>query len=469
LAFSKKITLWGKTYIQDKSEIPIQAKIEVFRDSPIPGKALNKCLFSPPKRYMVEKSTLGEYSLTLIPNFYNIAVTPLDESSATLPPIHIKDLELKEDTYYDFVFEKEENLILVSGKITRYKGTAPIQNLNVRALDPEKGWIVSTTSLTDSKGDFEIFLDPQIKNFKLRIAPTKDNPFYPTLEIGTYAVPKEKKQIDIGVISFPPLKGPYLYKGIIQGMKEKQLYRISEATVIFKMKLQPQKQKELTMNYNFEQMAISDAQGNISLTLLGGEYQVKIIPPPKSEFASYFSKSIAITSTLENQRFTLSLKHLLKGKVFTPQGSPIEGLIVEAIPALIYDKGELLRERSASTITNKDGSFVLPLNPQVYYIYLKPPENKGLAWTIKKIDLRKGDIENNFTLNDSNLIFGQVQDASGAPMSEVTINIFHVFPSPNNQSLLSLHLSQGKTDENGNFYLLIPYSLAGLSLSQDKN
>ena len=328
---------------------------------------------------------------------YDVTATPTGEAASLLPPIRTRIDVPKFDGPADFLrvdFTYPDELVMVRGIIVN-ADEVPIAGLQVQAVDPMSGTVVSSSTVTDATtGEFTLYLDPAASAWVFRISGGAERPEYPTLLADpAYFFPDDTGYVRILV----PTLTPVFYTGRVSPVDASSGDGIPNATLTFRS---TDVFDETTgVLGSFRATATTDPDGRYGVYIVPGTYDVIVTPPDEvptpdregtmpSPYGVVVEREIeirlpAMGGDLVGQTFEVPARASVGGQVVTSNGEWVTGATVQAIalgrpsaaPAAQYN-------RSGDATTDATGQFTMRLDFGTYDIAIKPARESGFSWLV---------------------------------------------------------------------------------------
>jgi len=267
---------------------------------------------------------------------------------------------------------------------------APVDGLNVRAIDRETKRVVSSLAVTGDEGEsgtFELVIDPAAENYVFRIDSGIDRPFFPTtIADPAYLWPDADGVAHILV----PSQSTTTYVAAVERASVAG-DPVPGSVVTFRADgvLDP----STGIGGSFRATQTTDENGEFAVLLLPGAYDVVITPPQTEEDVGVHVDSVQIhdapdSDIIQGMTFLLPDRVRLHGNVTTTDHREMPGATVQA-QALgrspVEDPPNLavFHNRSNNTTTDPNGLFNLPLDEGVYDLVIKPPAESGFPWLVR--------------------------------------------------------------------------------------
>lgn len=471
---------WAKT----GETVPAQVKF--IRPSLLPGNGpIELSTSTSPQTVAVTTGVQADYQLRVTAGaLYDVVVEPSGDAARAFPPLYLSDqMAPKQGDVWplDIVYPAQLASVPAtgSGLVVSIEGgqQVPQDGLQVRAVEVGTGRIVSSTALTGTTstlplttsdpGSFVLHLSPSAGSFVLRVTAGADRPLFPTLTI-------DPSQLFPGAVLVPSLQ-PVTYEGQVEAMSSAGTVRVPNAIITLVSDDVFANLSQETAS--FRTTATTDADGQFSVQLLPGNYDVIISPPASMgtgdpsmvavasrDFGVLVQQNVHIDATnsvIRGQLFTVPLRAHLGGDVETADERPVSGATAQATalgrsvvggdPAAPYN-------RSSDTLTDAHGLFDLRLDVGVYDLAVKPPMGSGFPWVVEPgwWTSEPGAVVNeHFEIGSPVPLRGVVRDADGAALPGAEVKAYAVVEDPPGE-LRSVAVARSVTDSDGSYELLLP-------------
>ncbi len=171
---------------------------------------------------------------------------------------------------------------------------------------------------------------------------------------------------------------------------------------------------------------VTDASGAGTVDLFVERYDILAFPPLASPWRT-FALSRDFTLADREQPFAIRLerKTFVTGHIVDFGGRhPVERASVTAVRT---EPDSEVDGRSASTETDGNGDYVLPLDPGSYVFIIQPRESAGLPTHVQRdVQVPAGAIaaRTDIELPRATIVEGIVSDADGQPLADVVVEVF---------------------------------------------
>jgi hypothetical protein len=453
------------------------------------------------------------YGARLIPwraelEAYAAYVEPKDSDADLFPPVLVSGLEFVENrgaggpvqpTRWEYDLPGPTQVRRLRGVITRSDGT-PVPNVSVRAEDPVTARRVSTVATTapyttmagggpgdPATGSFELLLPASVRYLRLVVAPTEDEPNFPTtvwqnLDFDTLDVNADAALVfnevagdpaaDQPPLAFPAVGLPVRLEGTVEGTETGTgaAVPVAGALLTFEREI-PTGLEGVTAT--FFRIATTDGEGRIvpggdnpdgsvGVALLEGDYAVTVTPPTGLRVAGMHTDFLRIAAppgerVQRGQVFQLGPRAELHGTVLDlghqPVGDlPIESkLVVPSGDGVGADPGAL--NRVINGYTDPDGAFELYVEPGTHLVLLAPLVESGFPWRIvSNVVAPNGPV-------DASLEAPVVLDGLVTIGGEATAGVEVEALVRSETFGVTIEVGSAQTDASGAFHLLLSPSL----------
>lgn len=230
----------------------------------------------------------------------------------------------------------------------------------------------------------------------------------------------------------------------------------------------------------YQAVSTSDAQGRFEIELVPGSYRVTAVPKDGATYALQTSTwSVAATPKDQSGRLvTIPASASLTGVVRRQnQNQPLANATILAVPSRFGKRptflDRLLRPaeatgvRSQMGMTDEDGSFDLPLDPGVYDVTVRPPEESGYPWavlpntTIKEAgqSLTNIEIGNPVAYSGKVTVPGLTPESPRVAMPGALVRFYALVgdtADPAAPTVSAVEIGQTRADSGGRYRLLLP-------------
>ncbi len=350
------------------------------------------------------------FDLEMLPGKYRVMVIPESLQAISFPVLYIDEVVIDSSGIIYDSNDEAMDLILPVGTASVegvvLQGGLPMNGLDVVAVDPTNGRIVSTASTTEcivdedlfeECGKFEIKIASGTEDFSLKISRPFE-PHHPEFVIDGFSMTSAVDNIlDLTgdpALSLDPLGVPVQYLAKVNKPVKTHdgLFFQDPAPgcfVLFESNDVGGGRVEKWVTTN-ESGALEEIEGVTGINLYPGDYKVTIIPAfitasSATDYTAYTTdEPIAISeaSQGEEQVFTLSWRPLLEGTVVANgKNVPVSTLTAEAVG----DVPQTVRPGTSST--GFDGSFSMWLDEADYHVAAEAPVESNFAWGTEVITI----------------------------------------------------------------------------------
>ena len=348
------------------------------------------------------------FDLEMLPGKYRVMVMPVSLQADSFPVLYIDELVIDSSgLLYDSNGDPIDLVVPVGTASVAgvlLQGGLPINGLDVVAVDPTNGRIISTASTTkcvkvdgfDVYGRFDIMIASGTEDFSLRISRPFE-PHHPEIVIDGFSVASAGDPLDLtgdSALSLDPLGVPVQYHAKVNKPVKTPdgMFFQDPAPGCFVLFESDDVgggciEKWVTTN---ESGALEEIEGITGINLYPGDYRVTIIPAlitasSATDYTAYTTDepiTISEASQEEEQIFTLSWRPLLEGTVVANgQSVPVSTLTADAVGVAPQTV------RPGTSSTGYDGSFSMWLDEADYHVAAEAPVESGFAWGTEVITI----------------------------------------------------------------------------------
>jgi len=409
-----------------------------------------------------------------------------------LPPFHIRRaFHVGEDALHPHT-SKWEIVLPEPGDFFRIRGVVveslssptPVVGARIFLRAPETGEL-STTAETDGEGRFEVLVQPPdgaaggllaLPEYEAHVRASEVNPTVPQVVAASGLV--LSGETDLGVLEVGFLGTPVPVTLAVQDGSGLFLPdRLGGTTV---------RLTGAVGRGTVEVEALVDAEGRAAFQLPTGAYVVSVLPPPEGDLA-LLQAPLAVEAGRPEVTTALHLEPRpeLSGWVVTPDGTPLEGVLVTAVftGKGAYPTTSPLPERRFLATSGADGAYSLRLDPGQYRVIADPPASAGLPRRIEPYVFVTSSEQRTLHLDSPMAVIGLVEayppiDEQGRvtgrglqdrgtdrepsaaiplPATNVKVEVFPYSPEWD-PGTTRIPLAETWTLEDGQFLLLLPAS-----------
>lgn len=406
-----------------------------------------------------------EFNTTVPSGVYDVYVTALAGCEVDFPPIFIPNQRFdSEDVKFDLSVSSLANLSGVVSGPADGQGPKTLAGWQVSLISADHGNVISTTRKLGSSvpTNFTLVYQASDKDtVLLRLQP-------PPHEIAP------EMFWDLAVLD---LDGD----GHVQiDLESLDLSTVKVTGTVIDTALDPVDQASIWLRSNklsgasqgliatYEAMSSSSEDGSFSMMLLPGTYQVITTPPGSSTLLMTETTWSVASSPVSQAGRTVELgtSQLLKGTVVEPvHGRGVENLHISVVPLSrardSFADGLLApppsTPRSTSGMTDEQGWFSLAVDPGVMVFRASFSRESNYPWlTIPAVSVESsplGELHLRFPVPFS----GKLQDPGGNAIQQALLRVFAVLEETDIHG--AVQIAEGRTDNEGNFMLLLPSQL----------
>jgi len=220
----------------------------------------------------------------------------------------------------------------------------------------------------------------------------------------------------------------------------------------------------------------TNGEGQVEAALIGGtateprNYQITILPSPDSGYAGRCVPQHQVTGVGNNgptpysTAFSLDPKVSLVGTVVANDGSPAATVSVTATPAAAGISAPCSSPTSntaVSATTDRDGAYVMLLDPGSYTIDIEPPMGAPLPRLTEEgnqalvVSADSATATHDVVLPAGEAVDAVVASASGTPLVAAGVRIFEVLCT-NGACIQPALRAQAQSDNFGKFRVVLP-------------
>ncbi len=420
-------------------------------------------------------ATAGTYQVSVPPNqvdeMYTVRVRPTD--SAAFPPA-MRRVHITADQTLDLSVASGARLFSLKGQITDVVNS-PLVGTRVVLRDATTLLNLSTTTHTDEKGHFEIFIsqDSGFTGSVLLIAERGDT----TTGLLSLTLPLTAKALQAELLNaamqlhFPAIPAPTHRSFAILGTSSSGADKAVAGAHVQLLTLLSGSVLSGGIQVTHEVEAQTDPNGKFDADVypdIGGarKYTIAVAPPADSEFQTTTTDVAITASTGFGEDVRLATRPTVSGTVLDPSGNPLKGVVVQPAFNTVDATSSTSIATSAHTssaTSDVDGRFSLRLDVGTYDLALVPPASSQLPrqWVVGQVV--NGDVDLHRVVAAKPVLFdGVVLTISGEPV-KATLHLY-IVPAGNAgcvergaTCLAPPRLqAEGNTDKNGRAPLLLP-------------
>jgi len=157
------------------------------------------------------------------------------------------------------------------------------------------------------------------------------------------------------------------------------------------------------------------------------------------------------------QDIVLERRYQVSGRVLGADKLPVKGAAVEAQPIISIDAVDALPGSSAATTSGKDGAYELYVDPGIYNIEVRPPQESLLPSSVLSAAPIRGDTALDLNVPEPRVLQGTVEDPLGQPLASAQVMAYDLVPGTQQPITHRAALrAQAITDSRGTFSLVLP-------------
>ena len=490
LRLGESVSMQGSVYASDKPNMPVPSRVVAWRDSKIKGRP----------RVQVE-TTVGtggktdtpkDYVMWLAPGHkYTFLIAPKMPFNVLYPPLVMDNVTIASHAKKDFVLEGEERTVAVKGKLVDAAGNA-IRDDKVKIKDPAKpkdptaylssslhiwakevgGFHESTLAKTDHlTGAFSFRVPASTtvpatgRTYDVKVESQPGSIPMPTLTctnvvLGIFSSAKAEQ--DLGSLRMPAFLMPKLFTWSVKGSDK--LSKVAGATVTFHLAMDkvPRNQGFEKCTAYYQQTAITDATGKVTVMLLPGstknqKYQVTVAAPNGSPYASRLIKDLEVGSSGGvHKDIILDDRYELSGKVVGPDGKPVAGAKVEAA-GIKSVASATVQPATTSATTDAKGIFKLFADSGNYNINVRPPYGAALpSYVMRNISVTGNHDDLLFKIPMGTILAGTVKQPGGKALGNARVEVYEQVYHTDQKTLTTTLRASDISASGGTFSLVLP-------------
>ncbi len=490
LRLKASVSIQGSVYASDKPNQPVPARVVAWRDSKIKGRPKVQVETTVGKGGKTD--TPKDYVMWLAPGHkYTFFIAPKKPFNVLYPPLVMDDVTVSSHTKKDFVLEGEKRTVAVKGKVLDATGNA-IRDDKVQIKDPSRpknptaylssslhiwakevgGFHESTLAKTDHlTGAFTFRVPPSTtvpatgRTYNVKVESKPGSIPMPTLTctnvvLGIFSGTKAEQ--DLGSLRLPAFLMPKLYTWAVKGSDK--LTKVAGATVTFRLEMDkvPRNQGFEKCTAFYEQTAITDAAGKVTVMLLPGstknqKYQVTITAPNGNPFASRLIKDLEVgASGGVHKDIILDDRYKLSGKVVGPDGKPVAGAAVRAA-GIKSVASATVQPATTSATTDAKGIFKLFADSGNYNINVRPPHGAALpSFVMRNISVTGNHKDLLFKIPMGTILAGTVSQPSGKALGDARVEVYEQVFNTDQKTLTTTLRASDISASSGAFSLVLP-------------
>lgn len=409
------------------------------------------------------------YDVTVLPTS-DMVMSPIDASSPairSLPPLYlvaaIEGGERDATQRFDVTFpaslaeecaDGDKNGCTLVAKVVSYDGEVdvPEAGLQVRAIDPLTGRVVSSIAETNTFGEFGIRVGEEPADYLIRVTTSATSEPRPAVSVDPEVVFEENP--DEKVIRIP--KTPAVqYSGRV---RDENGASVPNATIRF-LTTSVFDDTQLGLQGSFAESVNTNEDGSFGVALLPGFYTIAVTPPEDAETAwgVLTTEALVGEGTSGPEELVVPSRAELFGWVRTFQEEAAVGVTVSARANQSNALSSM--HRSQEAVSNSLGGFTMRLDAGLYDMYVKVPSESGYPWSVEPALPIEGNAARTYRLVPPIPIEGDVLASDGVTVPGTLIRAYVLFEDET--SSRPVQVGETTSDENGSYRLLIAPNLAG--------
>lgn len=351
------------------------------------------------------------YELALLPGLiYQATFIPARTEGAEALPPHRFPIHASASATMDVVLPPLATYLRVEGIVLNGDAQEPVPSAQVSCRVGDAN--IGTSALTDVDGRFAIVLPPDAGPVVIQARPGNGAQPFPARERvwdqGLEQLRAEYDTSPLVVIRVDPIPATRTVSVQVLGQQDGSDAAVALAKVSF---------SGIAGGGAASASSVTDDSGIVSVTLLEGVYELTILPPTTSPFATRRVTLDLTASTHQAFRQYLDPRVPITGTVVRQSdGTPVAGATV----SLMTDRSDTLaatyggaHDATFTAATDADGRFQVRVDPGRYALVADPPSGVPLARTASpSLDLSVAR-ELHVPLPDARLVRGRIRSASG--------------------------------------------------------
>ena len=436
---------------------PVPVEVDTLRETAFPSGA---------DEYDFTTSLVaGEaYDVIVVPTS-DMVMSPSNDSAPairSLPPLYLEavvdDGDLATPFRFDVVFPaqldepcgpSETKCCSLTASVISFDGesVAPEPGLQIRAVDPEDGRVVSSIAETDAIGQFVIRLGEDADDYLIRVTSSPGRDPFPAVNVD----PEVAFEGDpLTKVIYIPRLDSVQFSGRV---RDEEGTPVPEATVVFASS-GIFGGAELGLEGSFNGSTKSDEEGRFTTQLLPGFYQVTVTPPEDTDntWGVLSSEALVGEEMTVAEALVVPTRVELFGWVRTFSEEAAVGVTVVARARTSPDSTP---HRSQEDVSNSLGRFTMLMDTGLYDMQLKVPPESGYPWVVEPALNVESDLGRTYLLPPPVPVEGAVLSSEGIPVPGAVIRAYVL---ANDRQL---QVAESTSDEDGDYRLLIAPRLVG--------
>ena len=421
-----------------------------------------------------------DFATYLVPGTtYDVEVRPRGSDARRLAPFrHV--LELDQPQRHDITLRAPADHFRLAGTLVDLDGRGQ-GGLEVRAIDAS-GRLVSsiatTTTVEGVPGHFELFVDPEVTGWVLRVSAAPgagERAAFPTITVDPSALVYEGPVDDPLVrVLVPSPESGVCFAGTVEHPAELGGGPALGATITLRSRALRADATGLAGSYSIQLTSDPGAAGadlrpiGCSLAPLPpGGFQVRVLPGeydlevrPIEPMLGVHLEHRTIEDDTVGPVIELPARGTLSGMMQRSAGEPVFDARVRAVPLNVELPGRRTYEaarlnRPNETITDPHGNFRLPLDVGVYDLIAEPPEGSGFPWVVRPaFAMAAREWTEVIDVRQPIIVRGSATYDDGTPVAGAELSAYAVVGEPGAER--PVPIGRAVTDEHGEYVLLLP-------------
>jgi len=327
------------------------------------------------------------------------------------------------------------------------EGDVAESGLQVRAIDPQTGRLVSSISETDELGRFAIRIGEGVSDYLIRVTSGVGRDPFPAVSVDpevAFANDPIKKRIYI------PRLSPVQFTGGVRDMSNRA---VPGATVRF-LSTGIFGENQLGLEGSFSGAATTNEEGIFGAELLPGYYSITVTPPedPENSWGILSAEALVGEELSAAEALIVPSQFELRGWVTTFGDEIASGVTVLARARPRPEP--VAMHRSQEVVSTDLGGFEMSVDAGLYDLHLKAPSETGFAWLVEPEIVMSGDLERAYRLDPPIPVRGVVRSSNGEIVPDALIRAY-VLTRAEGAATRSLQVAETVSGEDGSYRLLI--------------
>ncbi len=331
----------------------------------------------------------------------------------------------------------------------------PEAGLQVRAVDPQTGRVVSSIAETDAAGRFAIRVSNDASDYLIRITSSAGRAPFPAVSVDP----------DLLFEDNPPDKLiyiPRLAPAQVSGSVRDKIGRaVPGATVRF-LSTKIFGGVQLGLEGSFSGSATTNEDGSFGAELLAGFYSITVTPPEDiaNNWGIHYDAVAVGEEGAELDTLVVPAQIGLSGTISTFRNEAAPGVTVLARARPAAEPSSV--HRSQEVVSDDLGDFAMSVDIGVYDMQVKLPAESGFAWLVEPellMSLDEGDRRREYRLEPPVAVDGVIRNTDGETVPNALVRGY-VFDQSSGGTR-SLQVAEALSGEDGRYRLLIAPRLVG--------